>query len=227
MAKIANSFGAWTTLKAGGSVSIGGSKPLSSSMQIRMERGKSIYISVRPMGIMEVARLVIVGDTLLVIDKLHKRYILESAKLLTSGIPIDVSTLQDIFLGRAFILGNGTLNSGMASLVTLANIDGTYMVRPKEQYKGFEYDFKFDKNYHIKSEKVATYSVDYSGVKTSLAGYIATKVNMATKIGKSPMSLALDYSGFTWNERVTIDAKIPSNYTRVSGSSLLGIFSEE
>ena len=34
------------------------------------------------------------GDTLLVIDKLHKRYILESAKLLTSGIPIDVSTLQ-------------------------------------------------------------------------------------------------------------------------------------
>ena len=120
--------------------------------------------------------------------------------------------------------------------MTLANIDGTYMVRPKEQYKGFEYDFKFDKNYHIKSlevtpvvksEKVATYSVDYSGVKTSLAGYIATKVNMATKIGKSPMSLALDYSGFTWNERVTIDAKIPSNYTRVSGSSLLGIFSEE
>ncbi|MDY3883268.1 MAG: hypothetical protein SOZ50_08345, partial [Sodaliphilus sp.] len=60
VAKIANSFGAWTTLKAGGSVSIGGSKPLSSSMQIRMERGKSIYISVRPMGIMEVARLVIV-----------------------------------------------------------------------------------------------------------------------------------------------------------------------
>ena len=133
VAKIANSFGAWTTLKAGGSVSIGTSKPLSSSMQIRMERGKSIYISVRPMGIMEVARLVIVGDTLLVIDKLHKRYILESAKLLTSGIPIDVSTLQDIFLGRAFILGNGTLNSGMASLVTLANIAGTYMVRPKEQ----------------------------------------------------------------------------------------------
>lgn len=236
VAKIANSFGAWTTLKAGGSVAIGGPKSVSSSMQIRMERGKSIYISVRPMGIMEVARLVIVGDTLLVIDKLHKRYILESAKLLTSGIPIDVSTLQDIFLGRAFILGNGTLNSGMASMVTLSNIDGTYMVRPKEQYQGFVYDFKFDKNYRIKSlevapvvksEKVATYSVDYSGVKTSLAGYIATKVNMATTIGKSPMSLALDYSGFTWNERVTIDTKIPANYTRVSGSSLLGIFSSD
>lgn len=234
--KIANSFGAWTTLKAGGSVTIGGGKSLSSSMQIRMERGKSIYISVRPMGIMEVGRLVITGDTLLVIDKIHKRYILESTKLLTSGIPLNVGTLQDIFLGRAFILGSGTLNSGMAGMVTLANVDGTYMVRPKEQYKGFEYDFKFDKNYRIKSLEVmpvvnsapvATYSVDYSDVKTSLAGYVATKVKMAMKIGKSPMSLALDYGGFTWNDNVTIDTKIPANYTRVSGSGLLDLFSAQ
>ncbi|MDO4970973.1 MAG: DUF4292 domain-containing protein [Bacteroidales bacterium] len=234
--KIANSFGAWTTLRAGGSVSIGGTQSLSSSMQIRMERGKSIYISVRPMGIMEVGRLIITGDTLLVIDKLHKRYILEDAKLLTAGIPINVSTLQDIFLGRAFILGKGTFNSGMSSMVTFANVDGSYMIRPKEQYKGFEYDFKFDKNYHIKSlevipatstNKVTTYSVDYSDVKTSLAGQIATKVKVATQINRSSVSLALEYSGYTWNEEVTIDTKIPENYTRVSGSSLLGMFSVE
>lgn len=236
IAKIANSFGAWTTLKAGGSVTIGGGKSLSSSMQIRMERGKSIYISVRPMGIMEVGRLVITGDTLLVIDKIHKRYILESTKLLTSGIPLNVGTLQDIFLGRAFILGNGTLNSSMAGLVTLANVDGSYMVRPKEQYQGFEYDFKFDKNYHIKSLEVmpvvnsapvATYSVDYSDVKATLAGYVATKMKMATRIGKSPMSLALEYGGLTWNDNVVIDTKIPSNYTRISGSGLLNLFSAQ
>lgn len=234
--KIANSFGAWTTLKAGGSITVGGSKTLSSSMQMRMERGRSIYISIRPMGIMEVGRLVITGDTLLIIDKLHKRYILENTKLLTANIPVNVNTLQDIFLGRAFILGKGTFNSGMASLVTLANVDGSYMIRPKEQYKGFEYDFKFDKNYHIKSlevmpvvtgTKVATYSVDYSDVKTSLAGYIATKVKVATKIGKSPMSLAFDYSGYTWNEDVVIDTKIPSNYTRIPGTSLLNLFSAQ
>lgn len=234
--KIANSFGAWTTLKAGGSITLGGSKTLSSSMQVRMERGRSIYISIRPMGIMEVGRLVVTGDTLLIIDKLHKRYILENTKLLTANIPVDVSTLQDIFLGRAFILGKGTFNSGMAALVTLTNVDGSYMIRPKDQYKGFEYDFKFDKSYHIKSlevmpvvsdTKVATYSVDYSDVKTSLAGSIATKVKVATKIGKSPMSLAFDYSGYTWNDEVVIDTKIPSSYTRISGGSLLNLLSAQ
>ena len=99
-----------------------------------MERGKSIYISVRPMGIMEVGRLIIKGDTLLVIDKIHKRYILENAKLLTSGIHVDVNTLQDIFLGRAFVLGKGTLNAAMKDLVSVSDEDGAYVMQAKEQF---------------------------------------------------------------------------------------------
>ena len=236
VAKIAQSFGAWTSLKANGSVSIGGKSSLSSSMQMRMERGKSIYISVRPMGIMEVGRLIIKGDTLLVIDKIHKRYILENAKLLTSGIPVDVNTLQDIFLGRAFVLGKGTLNAAMKDLVSVSDEDGAYVMRAKEQFKGFTYAFRFDKAYHITALQVApgsnpasanTYAVDYSNVKSSLAGYIATKVKVETQISDAPMSLSLSYNGFTWNEPVEIDAKIPANYTRVSGSSLMNIFSAQ
>ena len=234
VAKIAQSFGAWTSLKANGSVSIGGKSSLSSSMQMRMERGKSIYISVRPMGIMEVGRLIIKGDTLLVIDKIHKRYILENAKLLTSGIPVDVNTLQDIFLGRAFVLGKGTLNAAMKDLVSVSDEDGAYVMRAKEQFKGFTYAFRFDKAYHISALQVVpgsnpasanTYAVDYSNVKSSLAGYIATKVKVETQISDATMSLSLSYNGFTWNEPVEIDAKIPANYTRVSGSSLMNIFS--
>lgn len=236
VAKIAQAFGAWTSLKASGNVSIGGKSSLSSSMQIRMERGKSIYISVRPMGIMEVGRLIIKGDTLLVIDKIHKRYILEDAKLLTSGIPVDVNTLQDIFLGRAFVLGRGTLNSGMRDLVTVNEDADAYVMRANEQFKGFTYAFRFDKAYHITALEVApgsnpdaanTYSVDYANVKSSIAGYIASKVKVATQIGDAQMSLSLSYNGFTWNEPVEIDAKIPANYTRVSGSSLLNFFSAQ
>ena len=236
VAKIAQSFGAWTSLKANGSVSIGGKSSLSSSMQMRMERGKSIYISVRPMGIMEVGRLIIKGDTLLVIDKIHKRYILENAKLLTSGIPVDVNTLQDIFLGRAFVLGKGTLNAAMKDLVSVSDEDGAYVMRAEEQFKGFTYAFRFDKTYHITALQVVpgsnpasanTYAVDYSNVKSSLAGYIATKVKVETQISDASMSLSLSYNGFTWNEPVEIDAKIPANYTRVSGSSLMNIFSAQ
>ena len=236
VAKIAQSFGAWTSLKANGSVTIGGAQSLSSSMQMRMLRGKAIYISVRPMGIMEVGRLIIKDDTLLVIDKIHKRYILENAKLLTSGIPVDINTLQDIFLGRAFVLGEGTLNGAMRDLVEVTEADGGYVMRPKQQYKGFTYQFTFNDRYHISSlqvmpgsnpESATTYAVDYSNVKSSLAGYVASKVKVETQISNSSLSLSLNYSGLTWNEEVEIDVKIPANYSRVSGSSLLNMFSAQ
>ena len=235
VAKIAASFGRWETMKAGGSVAISGSQSLSSSMQIRMERGKSIFISVRPLGLVEVGRLVITGDTIIVIDKVHKRYICENVKLVTNGLPVNVSTLQDLFLGRAFVLGKGTFDSTMANLVKLVNVDGSYMIYPKDQYEGFEYDFKFDKNYKIQSVEVipatgttqqSTYSVNYSDVKYSLAGNIASKAAVSSVLNRTKFTLTLEYSGFTWNEDVKIDTSIPSNYKKVSGSSLLNMFQQ-
>ena len=104
---IAEATADWSTLSAGGTIGIGGAKNFSSKMQMRMERGKSIYISLRPLLGIEVGRLVVVGDSVIVIDKLHKRYIAANASLLTNGVPVDVTTLQDIFLGRPCVLGQG------------------------------------------------------------------------------------------------------------------------
>ena len=205
LSAIAASFGSWNTMKAGGSVSLSGGQSLSSSMQVRMIRGKSIYISVRPLGMVEVAKMIITGDTLIVVDKLHKRYLCENVKLLTAGVPATVSTLQDIFLGRAFVLGKGTLNSGLASEVTLTHVDGSYMVQPKEQYQGFTYDFKFDQDNKIVSLEVtpataaaSTYAVDYSDVRATAAGRIAGRIDVATRVNKTDFKLKLEYGGFTW-----------------------------
>ena len=203
-------------------------------MQVRMIRGKSIYISVRPLGMVEVAKMIITGDTLIVVDKLHKRYLCENVKLLTAGVPATVSTLQDIFLGRAFVLGKGTLNSGLASEVTLTHVDGSYMVQPKEQYQGFTYDFKFDQDNKIVSLEVtpataaaSTYAVDYSDVRATAAGRIAGRIDVATRVNKTDFKLKLEYGGITWNEAVKIDTQLPENYKRIAGASLLNMLGQQ
>lgn len=231
---IATSFGSWSTMKAGGSVSLSGGQSLSSSMQMRMIRDKSIYISVRPLGMVEVAKMIITGDTLIVVDKLHKRYLCENVKLLTAGVPATVSTLQDIFLGRAFILGKGTLNSSLAGEVTLTHVDGSYMVQPKQQYEGFTYDFKFDPDNKILSLEVtpaaataSTYAVGYSDVRTTAAGRIAGRIDVATRVNKTDFKLKLEYGGITWNEAVKIDTQLPVNYKRIAGASLLNMLGQQ
>ena len=67
----------WSSFKSGGNAELKmGGKSMSSSMHIRMKRGKAIYVSLRPYIGIEVAKMVISGDSILLVDKLHKRFIL-------------------------------------------------------------------------------------------------------------------------------------------------------
>lgn len=228
---IAEATANWSTLSAGGTIGIGGAKSFSSKMQMRMERGKSIYISLRPLLGIEVGRLVVVGDSVIVIDKLHKRYIAANASLLTNGVPVDVTTLQDIFLGRPFVLGEGSFAKRLVSKVKMTRVDGSMVMEPRKQYAGFTYSFTFDTDNQMTSanvtpsgSKTATYSVKYADVKTSTpAGNVAGSVSAATKVKGQPFELYIDYGGMSWNEGVKIDTKVPGGYTRVDSKQLLNM----
>lgn len=228
--QIANTIGSWNTMEAGGSIALGGASSLSSSMSIKMVRNKSIFISVRPMGIMEVAKLVITGDTLIVVDKIHKRYLCENVKLLTNGIPANVSTLQDIFLGRAFLLGKGTYKNSLAADFNLKEEAGKLVLTPAKQEDDFDYEFVFDKAFKILSATVTPadsggkndkYTVVYNNVKKTLAGNVPHNLKVSTVISGSPATLSLEFKNLKWNETVKIDTSLPKNYERMKASSLL------
>lgn len=224
----------WVSLKSGGSAKIdAGGKSLSSSMQMRMQRGKSIYVSLRPLMGIEVAKMVISDDSILLVDKLHKRYMHEKASLLTNGIPVTVDILQDIFLGRAFELGKGSLNQDIKDDFTAVAIDGgKVQLKPRNQFKGFDYNFVYDKNNNILSLDVtptksgaSTYSVVYSNVKGTVAGKVASSLNVSTKMSGKAFILSMEYKDMKWNEVFDIDTKAPKKYTRVEGADIMQLLS--
>lgn len=233
VSSIAATFGSWTTLQSGGSISLSGAQKLSASVNVRMERGKSIYISVRPLGLVEAARLVVKGDSVIVLDRLHKRYVCESIKSLIGGLPADVSTLQDILLGRAFILGKGTINPGNVAGLSLRNINGSYLLQPAGTYHGYAYGFKFNAKYCITSLEVTkaqsdvpVCAVTYADVVRTVAGNIAGSAAVKASTRSGDMNFKLTYSGQSWNVPVKIDDKIPSSYKRVSAKSVMSILQQ-
>lgn len=223
----------WTTLQTGGNVKVGGAKSFSSSMQMRMIRGKAIYISLRPLIGIEVGKIVITNDSVLVVDKYHKRYLAEPISLITNGVPVTVNEMQDIFLGRAFILGKGTVNTSTRHLVQLA-ADGTnYRLSPKTQPQAFNYGFTIDPSNHVISVDVTPtsgtkipYTAHYSDVKFTLAGAIAHHADVAATVGNSKFTLALDLKDITWNTQVNIDDSKPTGYQRMDGHQITSILGE-
>lgn len=225
-------LGDWQTLQTGGSISLKGSTNFSSAIQVKMLRDQAIYISLRPLLGIEAGKLLITGDSLYAVDKVHKRYIAEKVSILTSGIPVTVRDVQDIFLGRPFIIGKGTLNETTKAEMAVNRDGNAIILAPNETFMGYGYAFTFDKNTRITSldivpagSTVAAYQVKYCNVRSTLAGNISHTINVNANIDKKSLAFSLSYKDIDWNGKVKIDKSIPGNYKRMSARDLLSIFS--
>lgn len=225
------SLGQWQTMQTSGNIKLSAGSSFSSAIQVRMVRDEAIFISLRPMLGIEVGRLLITADSLYAVDKLHKRYIAEKVSILTSGIPVTVSDVQDMFLGRPFILGMGTLNEALKPQVT-ASEDSPLVLTANESYKGYGYTFSFDKAGRIASlnisptgKSTAAYQVKYSDVRNTSAGNIAHSINADATIDNKKMAFSLTYKNIDWNGNVKIDRSLPTGYSRMSARDLFSIFS--
>lgn len=227
---LAGSQGAWTSMQASGTVKLGGGKSLSSAMQMRMVRDKFIYISLRPMLGIEVGKIVIMNDSVLVVDKYHKRYIAEPISLITNDIPVTVGIMQDILLGRAFVLGQGSVNSQNKALVQLTLGDKCYALTPIQQPEAFSYSFAYDDKNHIlslivtpKQGEQTPYAATYDNVQTTLAGNIAHHTQVSATVGGKGFTLSLDLKNVEWNKQVNVDDSRPTNYKRMNGQDIVSI----
>lgn len=224
----------WNTLQAGGNVKVSGGKSFASAMQMRMIRGEAIYISLRPLLGVEVGKIVITNDSVLVVDKYHKRYLAEPLSLITNGIPVTVTEMQDIFLGRAFILGKGTVNTSTRHLVQLAAQGDNFQLSPKTQPEAFSYGFTIDPSNHVISVEVTPtrgskipYSAHYSDVQLTLAGAIAHHADVNATVGTGKFALSFDLKNITWNNQVNIDDSKPgSSYQRMDGRQITSILGQ-
>lgn len=230
-ASIVSTLGEWQTLQTSGNISLKGGNNFSSSVQVRMIRDEAIFISLRPVLGIEVGKLLITADSLYAVDKVHKRYIAEKVSILTAGIPVTVSDVQDIFLGRPFIIGKGTLKQEYKPTVTVTAEHNTTVLTPNESYKGYGYSFTFDKSNRITSldivpqgSSTAAYQVKFGDVKSTTAGNIAHDINVDATVEKKKMSFSLNYKDIDWNKQVKVDRNIPSNYKRMSAASLFSLF---
>ncbi len=224
--------GAWSTLQANGNIAIAGGTSFSSTVQVRMVRDQVLYISLRPLLGIEAGRIIIKGDSLFVINKLQKQYLAEKVSLITAGVPATVGMMQDMFLGRPFVIGEGSLNASRRSLVTAVPQGDGCTIAPVKQPRDFAYSFACNAQGQVLSLDVrltqgdAAYSMNYADVRRTLAGNIAHALRFATAIGGKEFRLKLSYDQIAWNQDVDTGFSIPHGYTRIDGRAMLKLFAQ-
>lgn len=222
----------WQTFVANGHLDLAAGKQLGSNVQVKMVRGKSVFISLRPMLGLEVGKLLITTDSIFITDKINKLFVAESISKFTLGLPLTINMLQDVLLNRPFSLRGGTLTAADHRNIALkkdSNGNG-WSATPSDQIPGVTYSFNFNnKNrltqLEIKPKIGKALTVDYSDFFDLPQGSLAGNVTFDASLMGTTVGFDLEYSqgSVRWNTAVNNDKDSRSTYRRISLLDYLGV----
>lgn len=228
---LASTYSPWTYLSLPVDFEIASPKHIKLSGRIYMERGKSIYVSLRFLG-MEVATLYITGDKIYATEKLHKYYIAENVTELLGGCDLTVADMQGLLLGRAFIAGQGLLTRSMYKDVKITSTDGSGWSFTPPAVQGYTYRFNIEPNpQHVRSIDFMAGDVRhatcyYSQPTRTKSGVMSNVLTVKARANGMAFQLntVLNLKDAKWGASDMRQWTMPNGYTQLSRKDLLEMF---
>lgn len=194
------------------------------SVKIFMKRGSELLLSVRVPLKGEIARVEADRDSLLLVNKLNKTYMHESLETITRIADVTLTDVQDIFLGRLFIAGRGTLSKKDAKRVDLYSKGEEMLVVPTDQDGSLlHYGFSADPDGLVTLLMLSslyddtTARVDYT-YKGKNKGQT---LEFTYEHNAKAHGLTVEFDGIKWGAKGYDRIGIPDSYTRLSPREFL------
>lgn len=216
----------WTDVKMPVNLELRQPEKIGVGGQITMKRDDYIHISLRVFG-MEMASLMVTQDSIYGVYKLKRLYVAESLKDIMGGkLPVTVSDVQDMLLGRVFVVGGGQPSSGQ-----LAGDTKEWSIQPRA-VSGVDYRFTLSTLTGLvesltvvargsSSPFTARYS-DYESVEGAPCAVPGiTELESRRASGVVSAEIRLNPKRAEWDRGNTATISIPSGYTRLSAAKLL------
>ncbi len=180
---------------------------------VRMIKDSAIWISLSAtiLGV-EIYRTLITPDSIIILDKQKKRYMMRSLDYLqeVAQIPIDFGNMQDILLGNPIFLGDSvqsfrstgnkmmlsTVGNLFKNLLTIHMPDGTL-----EHSKLDDVDLFRNR----------TANISYSGyeMRDNIIFSTEREISLAEK---NKIDIKLSFRQFDFNKELSVNFQIPKNY---------------
>ena len=229
-AGLCESYADWQDVNMPVRLSVTSPKSISLSARAAMKRDKWISISVRMLGF-EVASLFVDKDSVHVIDRYHKAYLSESISKVFGSTGLKVADIQDLLLGRGFVIGDagGTFTPPLATALEFVSSPEGLMILPAIQPQEFEYGFILANdanrigvasvNVKNRNAGVITYS---DPIATRQAGSFAGEASIELMQGKKfAASLKWNFSSAKWNTGEERTWKRPADYSRIDAAAII------
>lgn len=209
-------------------------KELSSRGQLKIEKNNRLQISIQPILGIEMFRIELTPDSVKILDRMNKRYLVENYTELKgdAGIAFNFYNLQALFTNQLFLPGEMTLPPHAFTHFRWEKLNNGYQLHTKDK-NGLQYLFSADQDEKLHAARITDNAdhtlqwnyanfrmVDNQYFPMKMDGTLFTKKNAAN-------SLALNYSRVEINTPLQLKFAIPSGYERVTLAQLLKLLERQ
>ncbi len=227
---LTESWKPWNDMEAGMKVSLTSPSRLNAAGKVWMKRGQWISMSVRMLGF-EVATLWVDSDSIVAVDKFHKKYLCQSTSSVLGSAGVTIADIQDMLLGRAFITGHGTATPADRQEFDFESATNGWYMLPRRQPEKFTYGFLGSSTSNalrgatVEVSGFGSFTARYDDLYESRnAGWFAQEVSVETTRGvKLGATIKWDLNSAKFNAGVNRSRNIPDNCERIEASTLTSL----
>ncbi len=209
-----------------------GTRSFSSKANLRIVKDKALQISIQPLFGVEMFRLFITPDTVFVLDRMNKRYVLESFISLKEIYPVgfDYYTLQALFANALFLSGKREVDTGDYDAFHYDRTsDQNYFLTARDADSGIDYSFTVNGNDRItfthlmQPEKKQYMQWEYHNFVALNNSLFPHKMKMTLSSESRKMNAELLFSDMVIDDPLQLEPNIPQSYSKTSIQEVMKI----
>lgn len=202
---------------------------MSSRVDLKMVKDSAFQLSVQPILGIEVFRVELSRDSIKVVDRLNKRYLVENYSNLQGQTPIEFNfyNLQALFTNHLFIPGEQSVARKHYNRFKLDQMGPIAEIKTKDAM-GLFYTFKADGEEKLLSTYVTDssdqYALQWLYSDFRLVGKQPFPMLMDVQVlkeGASAGGVKIHYARIQLDEPLNLDFSIPAKYNRVTFAQVL------
>ncbi len=203
---------------------------LSAKGDLRIVKNTAIFLSVQAFLGIEVARLKITPDSLIAVDRLHRRYFADTFAHIYgfNKQGINYFTIQSLFLNSIYILGRDSLNKNdVDAFYWEVKNDETNLTSKKDEGCQFQLDQNLQLKQSILGDKNDRLKLTWSYSDFAKIAQLNFPQNMSLEMSspKRKIAATLQFAKIELNKSFQIDTQVPLRYSKVDLNEILTIFS--
>lgn len=212
-----------------------GKRTLSSKATIRIVRNEALQLSIQPLFGIEMFRMYVEPNSVIILDRMNKRYVQESFDDIKKQFPIGFNfyTLQSLFTNALFIPDQSTVLTNDYKKFKYSQSSDNYHLSARDRKSAIDYSFLVNGNDQITLTQMympnRNYSFDWSYDEFTLIEklFFPLEMKMLISNGKRRVDTSVSLSSITLDDPVTLDSSIPSSYAKVELKEVLKLLSDK